>query len=279
MLNLWRFIARYNAFFLFVIYFTISIIFLLKNNDFQRASTLNSSNQIAGSIYEKVNIINKYLHLSVANDSLVKENIALRNQLKSSYFDDSLVSKTVNDTINRVQYEYITGEVVNKSITSRNNYITINRGTKHGIKKGMGVIGSSGVVGIVWNVSEDFSSIQSILHEDTRITSSIEGTPYFGPLIWEGKNPYTVTLTDIPNQFDLKPNARVVTSGYSTIFPKGILVGTVLKSGVKGGGSFLDISVKLSTNFYALQYVYVIKNNFATEQETLEAANKKSVNE
>ena len=279
MLNLWRFISKYNAFFLFIIYLTISIIFLLKNNDFQRSSTLNSSNQIVGSVYEKVNFINKYLHLTVANDSLVKENIKLRNQLKSSFFDDSLVTKIVTDTINRVQYEYIVGEVVNKSITSRNNYITINRGAKHGIKKGMGVIGSSGVVGIVWNVSEDFSSIQSVLHEDTRINSSIEGTPYFGPLVWQGKDPFIVTLTDIPNQFDLKPNAKVITSGFSVIFPKGILVGTVLKSGVKGGGSFLDISVKLSTNFYALQYVYVIKNNFATEQETLEATNKESVNE
>jgi len=279
MLNLWRFIARYNAFFLFAIYFVISIIFLLKNNDFQKASTLNSSNKVVGSIYEKVNIINKYLHLSVANDSLAEENIALRNQLKSSFFDDNLVTKTVNDTINRVQYEYILAEVVNKSITSRNNYITINRGIKHGIKKGMGVIGSSGIVGIVWNVSDDYSSIQSVLHEDTRITSSIEGTPYFGPLLWQGKDPFIVTLTDIPNQFSLKPKARVVTSGLGVIFPKGILVGTVLKSGVKGGGSFLDISVKLSTNFYALQYVYVIKNNFAAEQETLESANKKSVNE
>lgn len=279
MINLWRFIARYNAFFLFIIYFVISIIFLIKNNDFHRASTFNSSNQIIGSIYEKVNVINKYLHLSVANDSLAKENLALKQQLKSTFFDDSLVTKTVKDTINRVQYEYIVAEVVNKSITSRNNYITINRGFKHGIKKGMGVTGPSGVVGIVWNVSNDYASIQSILHEDTRITSAIEGTPYFGPLIWKGEDPYTVTLTDIPNQLNLKPKARVVTSGYGVIFPKGILVGNVIKSGVKGGGSFLDISVKLATNFYALQYVYVIKNNFAGEQQTLEASNKESLNE
>ncbi len=279
MLNLWRFFSRFSAFFLFIIYFTTSIILLVRNNDFQRASTFNSSNQYIGSIYQKVSDINKYLHLSVVNDSLAKENVTLRNQLKSSFFDDSVVIKAVNDTINRTQYEYIVGEVVNKSITSRNNYITINRGSKHGIKKGMGVIGPKGVVGIVWNVSDDFSSIQSILHEDTRITSSIEGTPYFGPLIWEGDDPEIVTLTDIPNQLNLKPNAKVVTSGYGVIFPKGILIGTVLKSGVKGGGSFLDISVKLSTSFYALQYVYVIKNNFATEQQILEVQNKKSVNE
>ena len=159
MLNLWRFFSRFSAFFLFIIYFTISIILLVRNNDFQRASTFNTSNQYVGSIYQKVNDVNKYLHLSVVNDSLAKENVALRNQLKSSFFDDSVVTKAINDTINRTQYEYIVGEVVNKSITSRNNYITINRGAKHGIKKGMGVIGPNGVVGIVWNVSDDFSSL------------------------------------------------------------------------------------------------------------------------
>ena len=279
MINLWRFISRFNAFFLLIIYFSISLIMLIKNNDFQRASTFNTSNQIIGSIYSKVNDINKYLHLSIVNDSLAQENLALHNQLKSSFFDDSLVIKKVNDTINRIQYEYIIGEVVNKSITSRNNYITINRGAKQGIKKGMGVIGPNGVVGIVWNVSENFASIQSILHEDTKITSSIEGTPYFGPLIWDGDDPNIVTLTDIPNQLNLKKNARVVTSGLGVIFPPDILIGKVLKSGVKGGGSFLDISVKLATNFYALQYVYVIKNNFQKEQENLELQNKESVNE
>ncbi|WP_017258554.1 rod shape-determining protein MreC [Pedobacter arcticus] len=279
MLNLWRFINKYNAFFFLIIYLTISFILLIRNNDFQRASTFNTSNQIVGSIYQEVNSVNKYLDLNLVNDSLAQENIRLRNQLKSSFLDDSIVTKLVTDTVHRVKYEYILAEVINKSITSRNNYITINRGSREGIKKGMGVIGPSGVVGIVWNVSENFASIQSILHEDTRITSSIEGTPYFGPLIWEGKDPSTVTLTDIPNQLDLKPKARVITSGLGVIFPKGILIGTVLKSGVKGGGSFLDISVKLATNFYALQYVYVIKNNFQTEQEVLEQANKESLNE
>src|SRR6476469_8266931 len=156
MINLWRFISRFNAFFLLIIYFSISLIMLIRNNDFQRASTFNTSNQIVGSVYSQVNDINKYLRLNIVNDSLAQENLALHNQLKSSFFDDSLVTKKVKDTVNRIQYEYIIGEVVNKSITARNNYITINRGSKHGIKKGMGVIGPNGVVGIVWNVSENF---------------------------------------------------------------------------------------------------------------------------
>lgn len=279
MRNLWRFINNYNAFFLFIIFFIFSIILLVRNNDFHRASTLNSSNSFIGNIYERVNTITKYLDLNTVNDSLAKENARLHNLLPSSYFNDSVVNKTFVDTIHRVHYEYLEASIINKSITSRNNYLTINRGSLHGIQKGMGAIGPSGVVGIVWNVSENFSSIRSILHEDTRISSLIEGTPYFGPLIWEGGDPGIATLTDIPNQLNLKKGANVVTSGLGDIFPKGIMIGKILKSGVKGGGSFLDISVKLSTNFYALQHVYIIKNNFAKEQRELESANKESLNE
>ena len=277
--NLWRFIGKFNALFLFIIFFTTSIILLIRNNDFQRVSTLNTSNEVVGKIYTQVNRVTKYIHLDTVNKQLAAENTFLRNQLKGSHFNDSIVTNSINDTVNRVQYQYIGAEVINKSVNARNNYITINRGSKHGIKKGMGVISSTGVVGIVWNVSPDFASIQSVLHEDTKITSSIEGTPYFGPLKWEGGSPEMATLTDIPNQINLKKGTKISTSGLSITFPKGIPVGTVMQAGVKGGGSFLNIDVKLSTNFYALQYVYVIKNIFAEEQQSLENSNKKSTNE
>ncbi len=277
--NLWRFINKYSALFLFIIFFIFSLVLIIRNNDFQRVSTLNTSNEWVGKFYTQVNNVSKYIQLDAVNKQLVAENTLLRNQLKASHFDDSVVVNTINDTINRVQYQYIGAEVINKSVNARNNYITINRGSKHGIKKGMGVICPTGVVGIVWNVSPDFASIQSVLHEDTKITSSIEGTPYFGPLLWDGENPETATLADIPNQINLKKGTKISTSGLSVTFPKGIAVGKVLKAGVKGGGSFLNISVQLATNFYALQYVYVIKNIFANEQQNLESLNKKSTDE
>ncbi len=277
--NLWRFISKYNALFLFIIFFVISTILLVRNNDFQRVSTLNTSNQVIGVFYTEVNNVYKYINLDTVNKELVAENTLLHNQLKASHFNDSVAVNTVNDTINKLQYQYIAGEVINKSVNSRNNYITLNRGSKHGIKKGMGVICPTGVVGIVWNVSPNFATIQSVLHQDTKITSSIVGTPYFGPLIWDGENPQLATLTDIPNQINLKKGTKISTSGLSVTFPKGIAVGTVLKAGVKGGGSFLNISVKLATNFYALQYVYVVKNIFATEQQDLENLNKTPGNE
>ncbi len=278
MRNIWRFLNKYNAIFFFIIFFAISLYLLIRNNNYQRASTLNSSNQIIGTLYERSNEISSYLTLGAVNDSLARENARLKNSLKSAFFEDSVKTGQVKDSLDSVrtiQYNYIVAKVVNKSVNNRNNYLTINRGSRQGITKGMGVVSPSGVVGIVRNVSENFSSVQSILHQESQINSMIEGSKYFGPLRWDGSSSSYANLADIPNNFKVKKKSRITTSGLGTIFPQGIPVGNVESASIKNGGSFLDIKVKLSTNFYTLQYVYVIKNFMAAEQEGLESLNKK----
>ena len=270
MRNLWIFISKYNAFFLLIIFLVISIILLVNNNSFQRASAWNSSNEFIGRSYERVNAFKSYLSLGRTNDSLAAENARLKNQLKTSFFDDSVVQRSVNDTVAQQQYTYIVAKVVNNSIHQKNNYITVNRGLQHGIRKGMGVISDKGIVGIVLNVSQHFSTIQSVLHSDTRISASVNGN--IGSLVWgEGStDPRLARLRDIPNHVIVKKGNRVITSGYS-LFPSGIEIGRVTRTGLKGGDSFLDIEIYLSTDFSKLQYVYVINNLLAEEQKELEA--------
>ncbi|WP_423149180.1 rod shape-determining protein MreC [Rubrolithibacter danxiaensis] len=276
MRNLWIFISKYNAFFLFAISFVGSLVIAIKNNSFQRATVINSSNEVVGEIYSRVNHFKEYLNLVNVNDSLAAENARLRNSLKSSKFDDSVAQNIVNDTLTKQQYTYIVSRVVNNSIHQKNNYLTINRGKRHGVEKGMGVISPSGVVGIVLQTSDNFSTVQSILHTDTRISASIEGSNAFGSLIWgeEDFDPQTATLKDIPNHVIVKKGQKVVTSGFS-LFPHDILIGKVVDTGVKGGDSFLDIKVHLSTDFSTLQYVYVVKNTLSQEQQQLETESKK----
>ena len=273
MRNLWIIISKYNAFFLLIIFLVLSLVLLVNNNSYQRASAWNSSNRLIGGSFERVNAIKNYLSLGRTNDSLAFENARLRNDLKSSIFSDSIKQQTVTDTLTQQQYTYIVSKVVNNSIHQSNNYITINRGFKHGIKKGMGVMSAKGIVGIVLNVSEHFSTIQSILHSDTRISASVNGN--IGSLVWgEGNyDPRLAILKDIPNHVIVKKGNRVVTSGYS-LFPSGIEIGRVTRTGLKGGDSFLNIEIWLSTDFSNLQYVYVINNLFSLEQESLEALNK-----
>ena len=273
MRNLWLFISKYNAFFLLVIFFTISLILLINNNSYQRASVWNSSNQVVGTAYERVNEFSSYLVLGKTNDSLAAENARLRNLLKSSYYNDSVKQITVKDSVLKQQYTYTVARVINNSVHQKNNYLTINRGSKHGIKKGMGVIASSGVVGIILNVSENFSTVRSLLHTETKISASVDGN--IGSLVW-GEGNYDsrfALLKDIQSHLTIKKGARVTTSEFS-LFPPGTNIGSVSESDTRDGNSALNIKVKLDTDFAKLQYVYVIINLLSEEQLNLEAQNK-----
>ena len=277
MRNLWLFISKYNAFFLLVIFLIISFVLLVKNNSYQKASALNSSNQVVGEAYERVDKFTDYLSLGKTLDSLAAENARLRSQLKYSHYDTTLQKQTVIDTVTNRQYTYIVARVINNSIHQKNNYLTINRGSLHGITKGMGVICPSGIVGVVQNVSAHFAVIRSLLHSDSRISASVVPGNAFGSLVWgeDNHDPRVAILQDIPNHIQLKKGQRVVTSEFSGVFPPGIEIGKVVRTGLKGGDSFLNIEVRLNTDFSTLQYVYVINNIMATEKDTLEATEVK----
>jgi len=272
MRNLLIFISKYNAFFFFIIFFAFSLSLVLRNNSFQRASVLNSSNVLIGQSYQRINSLRDYLSLKQVNDSLAKENARLRSQLETSFYVDGVEQKTVKDTNKLQQYTFIVAQVVNNSIHQKNNSITIDRGRRHGIKSGMGVMGPSGVIGIVSNVSEHYSTIQSLLHQDTRISARIAENQAFGSLVWgqEGFDPQVAVLRDIPNHVDVKKGYRIITSGYSSLFPADIPIGTVLISRKKNGEASSDIKVELSTDFSTLSYVYVINNIMAAERTELE---------
>jgi rod shape-determining protein MreC len=275
MRNIWLLFSKYNAFFLLIIYFLISLILLIKNNSFQRASVWNSSNKIIGETYDQVNELKSYLSLGRTNDSLAAENALLRNQLSSSFKSDSIKKVTVRDSTIKQQYTYTLAKVINNSINRKNNYLTIDRGTKHGIVKGMGVTSSKGIVGIVWNVSENFATIRSILHSDTKVSAQVNEN--IGSLVWgEGNNDSRyVYLKDVQTHLTIKKGDKVLSSEFS-LFPEGTNIGYVVENRGKGGTNNTDIKVKLSTDFSTLQYqyVYVINNLLATEQQSLESQNK-----
>jgi len=275
MRNLWIYISKHNAVILFFIFFASSFLLLINNNSFQRASTWNSSNEWVASQYQKVQDLKDYLRLRAINDSLASENGRLLNLLPQRDSSKTKGLTKVVDTVSNQQYSYYTAKVINNSVRQKNNYITIDKGALQGIKKGMGVLGPNGVVGIVLNVSPKFATIQSLLHSETRISASLAGNRAFGSLVWGAGNfnsAYAV-LQDIPNHLKVKAGEKVVTSGYS-LFPSGIPIGTVSQTGVKGGENFLSIEVKLATNFATLSYVYVVNNAFGNEQKVLEAKNK-----
>lgn len=271
MRNLWLFLVRYNAIFWFIIFFTISVILVVRNNNFQRSTFISSSNVIIGSYYQQVNSWKGYLSLTETNEELATENAQLRQQIQRIIqADTSADTVHLVDSIEQGRYDFIVANVANNSIHRKNNYLTLDKGSADGIERGMGVITSNGVVGVVLQTSPHFSAVQSLLHPDTRISVTLDSTGIIGSLVWGSSiDPRYALIRDIPNHVQVEKGEKVYTSGFS-LFPEGIQVGKIVETGILSGESFLDLKIELSTNFSNLHHVYVVKDRMIKEKEELE---------
>ncbi|BAU55886.1 rod shape-determining protein MreC [Mucilaginibacter gotjawali] len=275
MRNLWIFISKYNAFFLFLIFEVTSLVIYVKNNSFQRAEFINSANKVTGGLYARADEFYSYLSLKEVNDSLARENAHLRNTLKSSFYADTVTKHKVTDTVYKQQYDYIVARVINNSVNHNNNYLTINKGSKQGIAKGMGVICNKGIVGKVVFVSDHFSLVQSLLHKDSQFSAMLADNKEIGHVEWsDDMDPHKGILKDVSNNARPRVGEWVVTSGYS-LFPEGVPIGKISSLRTKGGGYSLNMEITLSVDFSKLEYVNVVDNKFSKEQEALEARQKK----
>lgn len=269
MRNLIIFIRRYFNFFLFLVIEAICLIFVFRTNNYQRAAFLNSANRLSGHLYERYNGVEYYFHLKETNDSLVAENTRLRNQLLAVNEVDT-ASKVITDTAGQRKFLVMPAKVVNNSVNTLINYITIERGRNQGVEPNMGVISTSGVVGIVRSVSDNYAVVLSLLNKDTRISARLSRSGNFGSVRWNGNSPLYGTLTDIPRNVQIYKGDSVVTSGYSTIFPPNILIGYADAFKEQSSSNFHIIRIRFATNFYNLQYVYVVRNLMSEEQKQLE---------
>lgn len=270
MRNLITFIWKHYFFFLFLSIEVLCIYLIVQNNYFQKASFVNSSNRVSANILKTSADVEEYFFLKSENEKLAKENAELRSRSLVSF---SLLENNqyfVNDTAFRQKYSYINSKVVNNSTNRRNNYLTLDKGSKQGIKNNMAVITSTGVVGQIKDVSENFCTVMSLLNSKTTISSKIKKDGSYGPLTWEGENFAFATLHDIPTHVKLTKGDTIVTSAYSLTFPENILIGTVESFERKSGEYFFTVNVKLSTEFKKLSHVYVVTNMMKKEQEELE---------
>ena len=272
MRNLILFLSRNYYIILFLSLESLSIFFLIQNNHFQRSHFLNSPNVIAGNIYETYSGITDYFGLKTTNKKLADENVMLRNSLRQTVSSEISSPITVNNNLYRQKYIYMVAKVVNNSTNRRKNYLTLNIGSKQGVKKEMGVIASDGIVGIVVDVSDNFCSVMSVLHADNRVPVTIKRFGENSILVWNGNedDEWHAKMKLIPSHLQLVKGDTVVTSSNSSIHPAGIMVGTIEGFEKIAGNTFYNVTVKLSTDFNRLSYVNIVNNLMKDEQTTLE---------
>jgi len=270
MRNLFNFIARHYFFFLFVALQVVAFAMIFQNNYYQRSAFVNSSNYLAANIYELRSNISNYFKLKQINNQLARENTILLESIPSTFLKTDQQVFTLSDRQYRKQFSYYNARVINNSVRNRNNYITLNKGSMHGIKPDMGVITPQGVIGIVKEVSGNFSSVISFLHSDVQISAKVKKNEQLGTVLWEGFNYQKATMLYIPPHVELSKGDTIVTSGFSSIFPEGIMIGTIADYEIRRGDNFFTIDVDLSVDFNQINFVYVVRNIYQEELTELQ---------
>lgn len=275
MRNLLNFFLKYNYWFLFILLEVISFALLFRFNNYQGSAFFTSSNQVAGMAYEAANNVTGYFHLKSINDDLVQKNVELELQMER--LRSALMELTSDSTgLERMQsdalkgYDIYRANVINNSLTHVDNYITLDKGENDGIRSEMGVINGSGVVGIVYHTSANYSVVIPILNSKSSISCKIKRSDYFGFLKWDGGSSEYATVKDMPRHSLFSLGDTIVTSGHSAVFPGGIPIGTVEDMSDSHDGLSYLLKVKLFTDFGRLNDVRVIAQKGQEEQLELE---------
>lgn len=274
--DLINFFIKFSRWFVFAFYVILGCILLFNNNPYQHHIYLTSAGSFISTIYKGANSVSSYYNLREINDNLQSqcanlelEIIKLRDNIRSyqeKYGYDSIIE---ND--NSKNFEYIFAHVINNSISHPHNYITLNKGELDGIKPEMGVIDQNGVVGIVNIVGKNSSRVISLLNPHLRLSCKIKGTNELGSLVWDGKDPSIAILEELPRHTKYNIGDTIITSGFSAVFPEGIIVGTIFSNTDVQNENFFKLKIKLSTDFNKLSTTKVIISNNKFELDSIES--------
>lgn len=273
--NLIEFIKNNFHYFLFAVLLVVSFLMVGTSMSYSQYKFARATQNVVGPIQKSWSELLHTFSLGKENEDLVRQNIALMREYDNMFMvksDTTLTEMSSTDSLHTTRtrlYDYTYANIIYKTTDQAFNYIIIDKGSKDGISRDMAVTCPTGVVGVVNDVSENFSSIIPILHPDSRISEEVLPINQIGTVVWEGSDPKVAVLENIPQHLDITIGDSVVTSGFSNIFPRGLLIGTVKEVSVGNNASFLSIKVKLAADFKKLHTVYLIENLYKAELDTL----------
>ena len=264
MYNLLRFIKINQFLLLFILIEGVSISLLMNNNSYQSNKIINFSMKYTSYIHHYTSSLSDYISLKETNNYLINENAKLHSLLKKSklFVDSSLIREK--------QYNYLPAKIINNSVSKRNNFITLNKGSKHGVDKGMGVITQKGVIGIVHSVSQNYSIAISLLHRKSAVGVQLKKNNHNGILRWKGFDYRSANINNFPNHIPISIGDTIISNSHSIIFPEGIHIGRIEDVVKNNEDGFFNVSVALFEDFNQLNYVYIVYSSENIEQKKLE---------
>lgn len=256
-------IIKNGLFIFYVLLSLLAFLFIFRQKVYHKSVLDKTSTQISGYIDERISGVTQFINLKDDNRELQKENSELRKELeklKGEISETDQISEPITNLEFHQTYRFVPVEVINNSVMKSHNMLTINKGSRQGIEKGMGVISGNGVIGYVYKTSENYSRVMSTLNLNTKITAQIKRNNFFGTLIWDGKDPRYARLQEIPKYIEVEKGDTIETDGKSGVIPGGIMLGTVVNSEIDDVTGELDILVRLKEDFARLRYAQVVVN-------------------
>lgn len=267
---LFQFLAKNYPFFLFLILEVFSISLVIRENKYQSAVFSSIANSFGGKVFSSYTNVLDYFQLKKANDKLISENAILKQKLLNYQLaiDTSVVEtfpplaslRLRNHDSLTVLYDFINAKVISNSTNRQKNYIMLNKGRKHGVKENMGLIGPQGIVGVIFETSEDFSSAISLLNIKFNVSAKLKNSNEIGTVVWDGKSSRFGRLDAIENYVPIAVGDTVVTSGFSYIFPEGENIGYIEEFSEIAGKSSWFIKVRFASTFNTLDWVNITRN-------------------
>lgn len=282
--NLTEFLAKHNHWFVFLVLEVVSMVLLFRYNSYQGSVWFSSANAVTGKVYEWDSAVESYFSLSSVNSQLTQRNVLLEQQVRALNGSIAHLTHSQETAVERLARmnpfqgcKLLPAQVVTNTVNRYNNLITLDKGAADGVKRDMGVVCGMGVVGIVYLVSEHYSIVIPVLNGHSNISCTIQGRGYFGYLRWRGGSSQLAYLEDVPRHAHFKLGDYVVTSGYSSVFPSGVMVGKVLHVFNSADGLSYRVQVKLSTDFARLRDVCLVDDSALQERIDLMRAAQDSI--
>lgn len=251
-------------FLLFISLELIAFLLLANHNNYHRSNIINTSNSFTGSIYTSFSSVSDYFSLQSVNEELLQENARLLGSAQKEAKADTLA---LSDSL----YAFIPVKVLSNTSRNRNNYIMINKGRNDGIEKEMGLISSKGIAGIIIEVTSNYATAMSMLNKNTRISARLKKSGQMVNVVWDGIDYRKGIVEDIPTHISPQAGDTVITSGYSFVFPKNIMIGTIGEK-TYSGGTLNQADLIFATDFNNINYAYVCKNLASEEVDSLKNA-------
>lgn len=253
-----NFIIRNKTFLVFLLLFLVAIVFTIQSHSYHKSKFINSANFLTGGVYNSVNNISEYFSLKSQNKILTEEN----NRLKSLLFnaENKTDSTFIDSTTYANKYKLTTAKIIKNSYTATDNVLLVNRGKKDSIKQDFGVITANGIVGIIGENNNNYATVISILNTTSSISASLKKTNHIGSLVWDGKSPNIMQLIDVEKAADVTEGDTIITSGRSSIFPKGIGIGTVTDFRLDEAENYYEINLQLFNDMTNIEHVHIIEN-------------------